>query len=65
MGFLLYLLFMKKIILFTFIIVVFISRNKEERILLIYGYGHVWQLSQFFNESPDYEYLAVNNYLRN
>jgi len=37
--------------------------NKEERLLLIYGSGHVWQLRQFFKESPDFEYLEVVKYL--
>ncbi len=37
--------------------------NKEERLLLIYGSGHVWQLRQFFTDSPDYEYIEPNKYL--
>lgn len=37
--------------------------NKEERILMIYGSGHVWQLRQFFTDSPDYDYVEVNDYL--
>ncbi|OED44005.1 hypothetical protein AB832_02305, partial [Flavobacteriaceae bacterium (ex Bugula neritina AB1)] len=37
--------------------------DKEERLLLIYGVGHVWQLRQFFKDSPDYEYIEANSYL--
>lgn len=37
--------------------------DEEERILMIYGSGHVWQLRQFFTDSPDYEYIEPNNYL--
>ncbi len=37
--------------------------DKEERLLLIYGAGHVWQLRQLFIDSPDYEYIEVNEYL--
>jgi hypothetical protein len=36
---------------------------KEERLLLIYGSGHVWQLRQFFIDSPDFEYVEANDYL--
>jgi hypothetical protein len=35
----------------------------EERLLLIYGSGHVWQLRQFFIDSPDFEYVEANDYL--
>ncbi len=38
--------------------------NKQERILMIYGHGHVWTLRQFFMDSPDYDYIEVNDYLR-
>lgn len=38
--------------------------DKEERLLLIYGAGHVWQLRQFFMDSPDFEYVEPNNYLK-
>jgi hypothetical protein len=38
--------------------------SKQEKVLLIYGAGHVWQLRQFFNDSPDFEYVEVNNYLK-
>lgn len=37
--------------------------DKEERLLLIYGAGHVRQLRQLFKDSPDYEYIEVNDYL--
>jgi hypothetical protein len=37
--------------------------DTEERLLLIYGSGHVWQLRQFFIDSPDYDYVEVNEYL--
>lgn len=37
--------------------------NKEERLLLIYGSGHVWQLRQFFMDSPDFECVELNKYL--
>jgi hypothetical protein len=42
----------------------FTNFDEEERILLIYGYGHVWQLSQLFKQSPDYKYTEVNDYLK-
>lgn len=38
--------------------------QKEERILLIYGSGHVWQLRQFFTDSPDFDYVEPNDYLK-
>ena len=38
--------------------------NEQERILMIYGHGHVWTLRQFFMDSPDYDYIEVNDYLR-
>jgi len=37
--------------------------DKEERLLLIYGSGHVWQLRQLFTDSPDFEYVETNDYL--
>lgn len=37
--------------------------DKEERLLLIYGSGHVWQLRQFFKDSPDFDYVEPNKYL--
>lgn len=37
--------------------------QKEERLLLIYGSGHVWQLRQFFKDSPDFEYVEAIDYL--
>ncbi|MCM8568545.1 DUF5694 domain-containing protein [Gramella jeungdoensis] len=37
--------------------------ENEERLLLIYGSGHVWQLRQFFMDSPDYDYVEPNDYL--
>ena len=37
--------------------------DKEERLLLIYGAGHVWQLRQFFMDSPDFDYVEPNEYL--
>jgi hypothetical protein len=36
--------------------------DKEERLLLIYGSGHVWQLRQFFTDSPDFDYIEPNEY---
>ncbi len=38
--------------------------GKEERLLLIYGSGHVWQLRQLFKDSPDFEYVEPNEYLK-
>lgn len=38
--------------------------DKEERLLLIYGSGHVWQLRQFFMDSPDFDYVEPTVYLR-
>lgn len=37
--------------------------DNEERLLLIYGYGHVWQLRQLFMDSPDFDYVEANEYL--
>ncbi|WP_350284383.1 DUF5694 domain-containing protein [uncultured Croceitalea sp.] len=37
--------------------------SKEERMLLIYGSGHVWTLRQLFKDSPDFEYIEINKYL--
>ncbi len=37
--------------------------SQEDRILMIYGAGHVWQLRQLFIDSPDFEYVEVNDYL--
>ncbi len=39
--------------------------DSEERLLLLYGSGHVWQLRQFFMDSPDFEYVEPNEYLTN
>ncbi|MEL7248728.1 MAG: DUF5694 domain-containing protein [Bacteroidota bacterium] len=39
------------------------SFDQEDRLLLIYGAGHVWQLRQLFLDSPDFEYVEVNDYL--
>lgn len=39
--------------------------DNEERLLLIYGSGHVWQLRQLFTDSPDFEYVEPNEYLTN
>lgn len=38
--------------------------DQEERLLLIYGSGHVWQLRQLFTDSPDYDYVEAVDYLR-
>ena len=38
--------------------------EEEERLLLIYGSGHVWQLRQFFTDSPDFDYVEPNDYLK-
>ena len=43
----------------------FTDFDREERLLLIYGSGHVWQLRQFFIDSPDFEYIELNEYLSN
>jgi hypothetical protein len=37
--------------------------DDEERLLLVYGYGHVWQLRQLFMDSPDFDYVEANDYL--
>ncbi|MCC6411219.1 MAG: hypothetical protein IT270_06150 [Saprospiraceae bacterium] len=41
----------------------FADFDSEERLLLIYGSGHVWQLRQLFMDSPDFEYVELNEYL--
>lgn len=42
----------------------FTDFDKEERILLIYGSGHVWQLRQLFMDSPDFDYIEAIEYLK-
>ncbi|RLD24160.1 MAG: hypothetical protein DRI54_06455 [Bacteroidetes bacterium] len=42
----------------------FTNFDTEDRLLLIYGAGHVWQLRQLFIDSPDYDYIEVNEYLK-
>lgn len=39
--------------------------SQEDRILMIYGAGHVWQLRQLLTDSPDFDYVEVNDYLTN
>jgi hypothetical protein len=41
----------------------FTDFDSEERLLLIYGSGHVWQLRQFFMDSPDFDYIESIEYL--
>ncbi len=41
-----------------------ISFDTQEKILIIYGAGHVWLLRQFIKDSPDFNYVEVNDYLR-
>jgi hypothetical protein len=41
----------------------FTDFDREERLLLIYGSGHVWQLRQLLMDSPDFEYVELNEYL--
>lgn len=41
----------------------FADFSKQERILLIYGSSHVWQLRQLFTDSPDFDYVEINDYL--
>lgn len=38
--------------------------NEDERLLIIYGVGHAWTLRQFFQDSPDYEYVELNSILK-
>ncbi len=42
----------------------FVDLDKQERLLLIYGSGHVYTLKQFFQDSPDFKYIEINNYLK-
>jgi len=37
--------------------------DQKERIVLIYGAGHVWTLRQILMDSPDYEYVELSNFL--
>lgn len=37
--------------------------SEEDRILLIYGAGHVWQLRQLLTDSPDFDYVEINEFL--
>lgn len=37
--------------------------KKDERILMIYGSGHVWQLRQLIQDSPDFQYVEINTIL--
>ena len=40
-----------------------VNFNEQERVLIIYGSGHVWSLRQFFKDSPDFDYVEPNDYL--
>jgi hypothetical protein len=40
----------------------FTDFDREDRLLLIYGSGHVWQLRQLLMDSPDFEYVELNEY---
>jgi hypothetical protein len=42
-----------------------VNFQEAERVLLIYGSGHVWQLRQFFSDSPDFDYIEVSDFLKN
>lgn len=37
--------------------------SEEDRILLIYGSSHVWQLRQLLKDSPDFDYVEINEFL--
>lgn len=37
--------------------------GKEDRLLVIYGAGHVWQIRQLLIDSPDFEYIEINDFL--
>jgi len=37
--------------------------DTQERILIIYGASHIWTLKQFFQDSPDFEYVEINTFL--
>lgn len=37
--------------------------NESDRIVIIYGSGHVWTLRQLLMDSPDYEYVEVTEHL--
>ena len=41
-----------------------VDLDTEERVLLIYGSGHVYTLKQMFKDSPDFEYVEINEYLK-
>ena len=38
--------------------------DQEERLLLVYGASHVWQLRHLFMDSPDFQYIEANTYLK-
>jgi len=40
-----------------------VNFESEDRILIIYGASHVWTLKQFFNDSPDFNYVEINKIL--
>ena len=40
-----------------------LNTTAEDRILVIYGAGHMNLLNIFFESSPEYELLEVNDYL--
>lgn len=37
--------------------------DSQERILIIYGASHGWTLKQFFEDSPDFDYVEINKIL--
>jgi hypothetical protein len=40
-----------------------VSTNPEDRVLVIYGAGHMNLLNMFFDASPEYNLLPINDYL--
>ena len=54
----------RNLIIFQNLIQVTNFEAAEERILIIYGQGHVKYLRDLLQESPYYEYVEVNDYLQ-
>ncbi|MEM6318819.1 MAG: DUF5694 domain-containing protein [Bacteroidota bacterium] len=41
----------------------FANFEEPDRILIIYGASHIWTLKQFFEDSPDFDYVEINDFL--
>lgn len=40
-----------------------VSFEAPERVLILYGASHTWTLKQFLQDSPDFDYVEINEFL--